>query len=153
MAVLVVHDRACRFARQEDGGGHSDAAKRISDWYNLHRAAGAARGVIAVALADGTSDGVLYQDRAAAVVHQHHNEHWYAYIRIAAPSMSICEAASLLRWERQAARLRLPDRDDRKHGGLEVIPRLNSEDHQRQLAALAGRGTLPVALGHSREPR
>lgn len=149
--VLVRHDAGCKFAREADGG-HSDASKRISDWYNLHRAAGTTRGVIAVALADGTSDGVLYEDRAAAIAHQHHNEHRFAYIRIGAPSMSVCQAASLLRFERQAARLRLADRDD-PHGGLEVIPRLTIEDHQRQLAALAGRGSLPVALGHSREPR
>jgi predicted phosphoribosyltransferase len=51
--------------------------------------------------------------------------------------------------ERQAAHLRLADRDA-KQGGRQIIPRLTIEDTERQLAALA-RGGLPVALGYSRE--
>jgi len=147
--VLVRHDHGCKYARLE-GGGHSDAAKRLADWYNLHRAAGTRRGVIAVALADGSSDGVLYEDRAAAVCHQHHNERWYAFIRIAAPSMSICEAESVMRWQRQAAAIAPPQRDE-PGGGREVIPRLTAEDCERQLAAMTGRVNLPVALGKSKE--
>jgi len=144
--LLIRHDYGCKYART-GGGGHSDAAKRLADWYNLHRAAGARRGVIAVALADGASDGVLYDDRAAAVTHQHHDERWYCYIKIAAPSMSVCEAESVMRWQRQAAAIAPAQRDER-NGGLEVIPRLNAEDVERQLAAMTGRVALPVALGY-----
>jgi hypothetical protein len=129
--------------------GHSDAAKQVSDIYNLHKAAGAPAGHwIAVALADGASDGTAYPGKAAAVAHQHHNEWWFAFIQLQPGSLSVCAAESLLRWHRQQARLRLPDRDDARHGGLDVIPRLAREDHMRQLAALNGHGGLPVALGY-----
>lgn len=143
------HDMGCRFARESDGG-HSDAAKRLADKYTLHRIAGARPGQwFAVRLADGTSsdNDTLYDAKAAAVVHQHHNEHWYAFIRIDAPSMTVCEAASVLRWQRQQAALKLADRDD-KRGGLEVIPRLSAGAIPRQLAAMNGRGPLPIALGY-----
>lgn len=150
--VLVAHDPGCRYARPE-GGGHTDAAKRLSDTYNLHRAvlglAGA--GVMAISLADGTSDGQLYPDRETAVAHQHHNERWFAYIRLQAPSMSVCEAESVMRWQRQANKL-APAQLGEKNGGLEVIPRLNLEDQERQIAALSGRARLPIALGRS-DPR
>lgn len=147
--VLIRHDPGCRYARESDGG-HSDAARRLSDTYNLHRAAGTTRGWIAVRLADGRSDRTVYETRAAAIVHQHHDENWRAYISLAAPVMTICEAASVLRWHRQQAGLRLADRDDRR-GGPVVIPRLTQEDRDRQLAALAGRIRLPIALGYVKE--
>ena len=151
MAVyLVAHDAGCKFARQF-AGGHSDMAKRVSDTYNMHIAAGAPAGsVIAVALADGHTDGVAYGSRAAAVTHQHHNEHWFAYIRLAAPRMTVCEAESFMRLQRQASRLRLADRDDRR-GGLEVIPRLDLPGLRSQAAALSGSARLPIALGYSKE--
>lgn len=146
--VITRHDPGCRHARQWHGG-HSDAAKRVSDTYNMHIAAGARRGgVIAVALSDGTSDSTVYDSRAAAVAHQHHNERWYAYIRLNAPSMSVCEAESVMRWQRQAAKLAPAELGD-PNGGLEVIPRLTQEDRERQLAAMDGRLRLPVALGRS----
>lgn len=143
------HDMGCRYARESDGG-HSDASKRISASYNLHRMAGARPGQwFAVRLADGTSadHDTVYDSKQAAVAHQGHSEHWFAFIQIAAPSMSICEAASVLRWQRQQAALKLADRDD-KYGGLEVIPRLSAAGVDRQLAAMNGRGTLPIALGY-----
>lgn len=147
--VLVRHDVGCRYARESDGG-HSDAAKRISDWYNLHKAAGGRIGqVFAVTLAGGTSNGDLYDTRAAAVLHAGHDEHWLAFIKLGPASMSVCQAASVLMMERQAAHLRLADRDA-KQGGRQIIPRLTVEDTERQLAALA-HGGLPVALGYARE--
>lgn len=149
--VIVRHDPGCKHARLE-GGGHSDAARRLADTYNLHKACGAVRGWIAVALADGSSDGDLYDSRQDAVRHQHHGEHWHAYIRIqpGGSPMTVCEAEAVMRFQRQASRLRLADRDD-KHGGLEVIPRLTTEDQERQIDALAGRIRMPVALGYARE--
>lgn len=147
--VLVPHDRGCRYARLEHGG-HSDAAKRLSDLVNLHVAAGVTRGVIAVALSDGKSDNVVYPDRASAVAHQHHNERWYAFIRLQPASMSVCAAESVMRFQRQQAAIAPAQLGDR-NGGLEVIPRLNLEDVETQLAAMAGRIKLPIALGIGKE--
>lgn len=148
--VLVRHDPGCRFARESDGG-HSDASKRISDAYNLHIVCGARRGqVMAFSLADGTSDGVLYDSREDAVSHQHHNEARRGYIRIGPGRMTVCEAASQLRWQRHTVRLAAAQLGE-KSGGLEVIPRLTIEGRERQLAALAA-GNLPLALGRS-DPR
>lgn len=139
------HDPGCRYAR-EDNGGHSDAAKRLSDTVNLHIAAGSRSGVIACRLSDGTSDGTVYPTRAEAVARQHHSERWYAFIRLQPGSMSVCAAASVLMMQRQASRLAAADRDA-PNGGLELIPRLTTEDQQRQMAALAGIIRLPIALG------
>lgn len=146
--VLVRHDPGCRYARESDGG-HSDAAKRISDTVNLHAVAGVRRGVIAFSLADGRSDGTVYDTRGQAVAHQHHDERYCGFIRLGPAGMSVCEAASVLRMQRQASRLARPDRDA-PDGGLEVIPRLTREAHARQIAALAGRVRLPIALGKGR---
>lgn len=161
--LLVRHDMGCKFARasadfrvDDDGNvtageitpGHSDAAKRVSDIYNLHKSAGAPVGHwIAVQLGDGSSDGCAYPDKAAAVWHQHNSESWFAFIKLHPGSLSVCQAESLLEWQRHANRLRTNDRDYRR-GGLDVIPRLTVEDHYRQMAALTGRGSLPVGLGY-----
>lgn len=146
--VLVKHDKGCRYAREADGG-HSDAAKRLSDIYNLHIVAGARRGaVIAVSLADGSSDGVVYDTRADAVSHQRHNEGWKAFIRIGPGRMTVCEAASQLRWQRHANKLAAAQLGERS-GGLELIPRLTRAGAERQLDALTGRISMPLALGRS----
>ena len=163
--ALTAHDPGCRWARlgaeaeidsrgqvtgvRNPGAGHSDAAKRFSDWYNLHRAAGS-RGWIAVALADGSTDGVVYDTRHAAVAHQWPRERWYFYCLLQQPSMSVCAADSLLRYKRIMNQIEGPHTDrDAPHGGLEVIPRLAAEDQQAQLrAVLTGRGHL--ALGYRR---
>ncbi len=149
--VLVRHDRGCHYSREADGG-HSDAAKRLSDTYNLHMTCGARRGsFIAVSLADAASDGVVYDTRADAVDHQRHNEGWKAFIKLGAPHMSVCEAAAVLRWQRQANELARAQRGEAS-GGLEVIPRLTIEGRERQLAAMAGQIRMPLALGRS-DPR
>jgi hypothetical protein len=149
--VLVRHDQGCRFAREADGG-HSDAAKRLSDTYNLHIVSGGRRGsVFAFNLRDATSDHVLYDTRAAAVDHQRHNEGWCGYVRLGPGHMSVCEAASVLRWQRQAAELAGAQRDE-KSGGLEVIQRLTREGADQQLAVMRGELDMPLALGRS-DPR
>jgi hypothetical protein len=155
MVALVQHDPGCNPAtRQEVGGAHTDDAKRFCDWYNLHREAGAPIGHwIAVKLADGDSDGCAYPDRSSAVSHQHHNEKWYCFIQLRPCTMTVCEAESLLRWQRHANRLQKGFTDrDAKQGGLQVIPRLTMEDQEQQIAALDGH--IPgaaIALGYAKE--
>jgi hypothetical protein len=149
--VLVRHDPGCRWSREADGG-HSDAAKRISDTYNLHVTCGARLGqVFAFGLADGQTDGQLYDSREDAANHQRHNEGWKGYVRIGPGGMTVCAAAAVLRWQRQAAEL-APARRGERSGGLEPIPRLTIEGRERQLAAMAGRINVPLALGRS-DPR
>lgn len=112
--------------------GHSDAAKRVSEEYQLHRLAdlyGSIGKWIAVALADGRSDHVLYDSKREAVRHQHHNEQWYAFIRIGPHTMTSCDAEIFLRMVRNLydAGMRLTD-PDAVHGGREVIKRSTVED-------------------------
>lgn len=141
-ALLYQHDHGCRFARQADGG-HSDASKRISDQHNIHLLAGQGYvgltgrnphigRVFACALADGRSDGVLYDSLEAAVSHQHHNEDWFAYLQVTPGGMSVCEAASLLRLHRQAqaAGIRMTGTTPRV-----AIPRLTIEQYLDQVTA------------------
>jgi hypothetical protein len=149
--LLYRHDPGCRFARESDGG-HDDSARRVADLYALHRIAGARPGqVFAVRLSDGTSDGVIYDDKAAAVCHQHGSPRWYAYVFIGAPHMSVCESASFMRMKRHAAHLAdiTADPDDSR-GGPDVIPRLTVEGRENQIRALDGKINLPVALGYRR---
>lgn len=159
-SVLVRHDPGCKWGRFQgtinergeilSGGimpGHSDAAKRFSDWYNLHKAAGS-RGWIAVALADGDTDSQVYDTRADAVARMWPREDRYFYCTLqAAPSMSVCAAESLLRWRRVMNEVEAPHMDrDAPGGGLEVIPRLAAEDQEAQIMAVrTGRGA--IALG------
>lgn len=140
--VAQPHDPGCEFA---DASDHSDAAKRIADAYNLHRIAGAGLGlsqvgkVFAARLSDGTSDGVLYDDIRDAIRHQKHNARWYCYLRIQRDAMTVCNAASFLKFHREAdkAGLNFVGRHDEPQSAMEIIPRLTVEDHQRQRAALA----------------
>jgi hypothetical protein len=143
--TVTVHEPGCEYAREFD---HADAAKRVSDTYNLHRTASGLLGtvgkVFAVALSDGTSDGVLYDTMADAIRHQRHNAKWYAYLRVGREGMTPCNAASLLKLHRDAdaAGLKFVDRDD-PSCGYELIPRLTIEDHQRMTRALAAQTWIP----------
>lgn len=145
--VLVAHDPGCRYARESDGG-HSDAAKRISDTHNMHLLAGEGyRGltgsnphigrIFACRLAGGRSDGVLYDTLDEAVRHQHHDENWCAYLRVTPGGMSVCAAASLLRIHRQVYE------NGGRMSGTDVprvmIPRLTGEDAAEQIRALERR--------------
>lgn len=152
------HDYGCKWARATDvdidsegrvlsaniGPGHSDAAKRFSDVYNLHRAAGTRRGWIAVALADGSSDNEVYDSRAEAVRFKFPRERWFFYCTLQQPSMSVCAAESLLRYQRIMNEVAGAHTDrDAPGGGLEVIPRLSAEDMEAQIRAVrTGRGFL-----------
>lgn len=117
---------------------HSDAAKRISDVYTMHRLADPIGNIghwFALAIADGTSgdDNTLYDSRGEAVKHQHHNEVYYLYIQIVPSNMPVCDAEILLNGVRKTykARKHLLDRDN-KAGGLDVITRLTAEDQIAQ---------------------
>lgn len=144
--VLYRHDAGCRYARGSDGG-HDDDAKRLSDAYNLHKMIGERGGWLAVRLADGSTDSTVYDTRESAVAHQHHNERWNGYVQLAAPSMSVCAAAAVLRWQRQTTKVAPPQRDE-LGGGLVVIPRLGAEGIGNQLRAMRSGGF--VALGRKR---
>jgi hypothetical protein len=162
MTVLVKHDRGCKWGRFDgtvdehgnilSGGvmhGHSDAAKRFSDIYNLHKAAGAVKGWIAVRYSDGSSDGNVYDTREDAVRHAYPREGWYFYaVLTAAPSMSVCAAESLLRYKRVMSEIDASHTDrEAPGGGLEVIQRLTVEDNERQIAAVrSGRGMIPLGI-------
>lgn len=159
--VLVAHDPGCKWSRfdgtvSEDGTilsgqvrpGHSDAAKRFSDLYNLHRAAGTTSGWIAVAYQDGASDGEVYQSRGEAVRCTWPREDRYFYASLRQPSMTVCQAESLLRYKRVMAEMERADRDA-PAGGAEVIPRLAAEDQEAQIRAVrTGHGM--VAMGYRR---
>jgi hypothetical protein len=158
LTVLVQHDIGCKWSRFDgevdadanilSGGvqpGHSDAAKRLSDAYNLHKVAGSS-GWFAVRYADGTGGQVLYATRAEAVADRWPWEDQYFYCTLQAPGMSVCAAESVLRFKRVMAAMERPDRDMRG-GGLEVIPRAAIEDQEAQIAAVrTGKGAL--ALGY-----
>lgn len=126
---------------------HSDAAQRVSDTYNLHRIAdphGSIRKWYAAALSDGRSDNVLYESKRDAVRHQHHNEQWYAFIRIGPAQMTPCEAEVFLATARKIydAGGRMPD-PDHPHGGVDVIKRLNAEDQIAQSRGISTNLIIP----------
>lgn len=140
--VLIPHDINC----PAKGLGHSDAAKRVSDTYRLHKAAlgYAAQGRwLAVALADGLSDGVLYDCKRDAVCHQHHNEQLYAFICISPGDMSACEAEAFLQVNRMLydKGLRMTD-PDHVGGGREMIHRSALEDERSLVRSINSRGRL-----------
>lgn len=145
--VIVAHDIGCPPRNRTTLGGHSDASKRVADVYNLHRTAGGLDIVghwIACRMSDGSSDQVLYVTRRDAVRHQKHNEQQYAFVQIRPSSMSVCEAASFLRFARMAydAGFRLTDPQHRA-GGRQIITRLGREDQARTEYALASRLWIP----------
>lgn len=102
-----------------------DAARRCADAVNNHLREQGESVVgrwVAVSLSDGSSDGVLYDQKKHAVKHQLH-ETQCAYICIPPGGMQVNEALSYLRTNRQlyAAGMRIIDPD--KH----VIPTVRSE--------------------------
>jgi hypothetical protein len=125
---VIVHASWCR----QTALGHTDAAKRLSDIYNLHRI-GSPYGSIgrwfAVALIDGRGDGELYDSKSDCVFHQGHNEQYYTFIKIVPSTMSECEAEVMMSVARRAYDngLRLADPDS-KSGGHELIKRTSIED-------------------------
>jgi hypothetical protein len=160
MTVLVKHDPGCKWGRATDvdidsdgtvlsaviGPGHSDAAKRFSDTFNLHQAAGTRSGWIAVRYSDGGGGDDVYDIREEAVRFCWPYEDRYFYATLAGShSMSVCAAESVLRWRRIMAEAERPDRDV-AGGGLEVIEFLTAEDRAvAERNARTGRGLLAMA--------
>lgn len=141
---MTTHEPWC----QHKALGHSDAAKRISDTYNLHRIGAGDTSIgkwFASALHDGRSDDVLYDNKRECVCHQHHNEQYYTYIKIAPNSMNPCEAEVMLKTARALydKGMRIAD-PDHARGGLDVIKRLTVED---QLAQARGKNTNLIMPG------
>ena len=127
------HEPWCRFKVE----GHSDAAKRLCDTYNLHRMVdlhGSIGKWFAAALQDSDSDGVLYDSKLEAVRHQKHNEQYYAFIKICPNSMNVCEAEVMVMTNRNLYKngMRMSD-PDHKHGGPSVIKRLMVEEELANL--------------------
>jgi hypothetical protein len=142
--VTVEHDVNCPHK-----GRHTDAAKRVSDQYNLHLVAGGADAIgrtFAVALADGRSDGALYDDMGDAVRHQRHNESHYGFLRVNPASMTPCTAQGFLNFVKPSRRrgIGAPDRDHR-NGGRVLIPRLTIEDQRAQVLQILT-GSAPSNL-------
>jgi hypothetical protein len=139
------HQQYCRRLK------HSDEAKRIAETYAMHKMADPEGNIgrwFAVAIADGRSDNTIYDNKQAAIKHQHHNEYYYAYIQISPGTMNICDAEMFLSGVRKTydARKALMDRDHPK-GGLEPITRLSAED---QIAQLRGVPTNLIVPGRYR---
>jgi hypothetical protein len=141
VAVITVHSQNCA----NRGKLHSDAAKRVSDAYRLHTTAlgaAAAGRWMAVSLAEGTGDGVLYDSKTDAVRHQHGNESWFAYLVIGPWDMDVCEAEDYLAAVRLWAKAGIPLTDPR-----EVVPRATVEDQRSLMRSIAGGGrTRPSGL-------
>jgi hypothetical protein len=135
LAVTVSqHDRGCHYA-QGPFGEHEDAAKRVSDGYNLHLLADREgnRGYwLAFRIDDGTGDNTCYAIRQDAIDHQL-DEKYCMFVPIRARSMTVCEAATLLRTARMLYKLgNKPD----DMGGRVIIPRLTNEHAARQMRQL-----------------
>jgi hypothetical protein len=139
----ILHQPTCDVRRRNGFGDHSDAAKRISDTYRLHRTAQGPAAIgqfFACALADGQTDGMLYGSKRDAVRHQHHNEQRYMFLAIGPYDLGPCDAEELLAIQRlyYDRGIRWPD-PDHAHGGPEVIQRATVED-QRSLVRSIARG-------------
>ncbi len=120
----------------------SDAAKRASDCYNLHRVADDSNigKWIAFRLSDGTSDNVVYDSKSHAVSGQHHNENWYCFVQIGPWPFMPKDAEIYLRKSREMydAGFRLADRNA-KNGGVDIIPRVTQQDERNRFAAIFGK--------------
>lgn len=141
----MIHEMRCPYGQRNED--HSDAAKRLSDTYRLHRLAdpiGSIGHWFAATLASGDSDRTLYDTRRDAVTHQHHNEEYYFFVQIIPGDMNPCQAESVLSGARKLddAGIKMTDRDHHA-GGRVMIPRLAKEDQAAQMRSLLSGGKLP----------
>lgn len=110
----------------------SDAANRCSDQVRLHIVAGNAGKWAAIKLADGSSDGIAYDERADAIEHQLH-ESLCCYVKIPYDDMPPREAEAFMAVNRKLydAGFRLTDPDDER---MPIMPY-----RMEEVAALIGR--------------
>lgn len=106
--------------------GHTDAAMRCADNANMHYQAigwDAVGKWVAISIQDGSSDHVLYGKRRDAVRHQHHNEQWYAFVKLIPMAMGYCEAQTYLDFCRKAydAGFRMTDPDAPGGGRTPIV--------------------------------
>jgi hypothetical protein len=83
---------------------YTDAARRMADAVNIHIAVQgfAASGKwVACKLADGASDGALYDTKMQAMTHQTMDEKYYAYVMIPPTGMTYGQAERYLMFVRQ----------------------------------------------------
>lgn len=120
--------------------GHTDAAKRVSDFTVLrwteHGWDGYVGTWMSFSLAEGKSDGILYPTKRAAVTHVP-DEFRYMYVKMHPGGMTPCEAEIMLMIHRSAydAGFRLADPDS-KTGGPDIIPRIGTQEAHTQIQAL-----------------
>jgi hypothetical protein len=103
----------------------SDAAKRCSEQINLGVITGHVGKWVAIRLADGSSDGVFYDQRADAIEHQLH-ESLCCYVKIPPSGMPPEDAERFMQVNRAFydAGFRLTDPDDERHP---IMPHTNEE--------------------------
>lgn len=119
-----------------------DAAKRLSDFVNniciSQPLDVVIRSWIAISLADGSTDGNLYESRRDAVRNQYYEQQCaYLCLKEAPHGMPTQEAYVYLKYHRDAydAGLRLTD-PEKDNGGYDLRMPIAREDVSRQIAAL-----------------
>lgn len=102
-----------------------DTAKRCADQINFGLNSGFVGKWVAIRLADGSSDGTFYDQRADAIEHQLH-ESLCCYIKIPPTGVSIEEASRFIAFNRLAydAGFRLTDPADERQP---VMPHTQEE--------------------------
>lgn len=139
---MSVHEPWCK------APSHSDAAKRLSDTYNLHRIGMGLDSVgkwFGASLAEGRSDDdTLYDSKRDCVLHMKHNEQYYTYIKISPGGMVPCEAEVMIKTARNLydKGMRMTD-PDHKHGGPDLITRLTVEDQLWQARGVVRNLKMP----------
>lgn len=115
---------------------YSDAARRMADAVSLHIVADPANAMkwIAVRLADGTADPVVYDTRCDAVSHHWWDEKYWAFVQLHPGGMQYREAEVFLAYHRALydAGFRLPDPDF----AMPMMP-LTAGDRARQIQVLS----------------
>lgn len=119
-----------------------DAAKRLSDIVNniciSQPLDVVVRSWIAVSLADGSTDGGLYESRIEAVKHQYHETQCaYLCLKESPHGMPTQDAYVYLKFHRDAyeAGMRLTD-PEKDNGGYDLRMPIAREDVNRQIATL-----------------
>lgn len=104
---------------------YSDAAKRCSDQIQLGVITGNVGKWCAIKLADGSSDGVFYDQRADAIEHQLH-ESLCCYVKIPPTGMSVEDAEKFMAINRKLYDngFRLTDPQDER---MPIMPHTNEE--------------------------